>query len=142
MTSYFPARKSTQSEPASCRQFNLTLEELDWDPSSTTCQEQEDATVDVHGVVHNTGDESNRRFISSFKVPRDQVCECDFRNSQCSAQPNPHDNRLSRTLVRNVKVAAAATGKRRGNMTAEGLAKHWSMSLDSAKQTAVKVTAQ
>jgi hypothetical protein len=45
-------------------------------------------------------------------------------------------------LERNLKVSSAATGKRRGNLMAEGLAKNWSMSLDSAKQTAAKVTAQ
>jgi hypothetical protein len=56
VTSYFPTCKPTQSELANCRQFNLTLEEQEWDLSSTTFQGQEDATVDPHGVVHNTGD--------------------------------------------------------------------------------------
>jgi hypothetical protein len=64
-TSYFPACKPTPSELARCRRFNLTSEEPEWDPSSTAFQEQEDATVDAHGMVHDTGDANNRRFISN-----------------------------------------------------------------------------
>jgi hypothetical protein len=87
VTSYFPACKPTQSVLARCQQFDLTLEEAEWDPGSTTFQEQKDSTVDAaHGMVlHDAGDESNRRFISSVKVLRDQACDHAFRNSQCSA---------------------------------------------------------
>jgi hypothetical protein len=59
-----------------------------------------------------------------FKVLRDQACDYDFRNSQCSAaltdiNPNLRDNHLLMTLKSDVKVLSAATGKRRGNTMAE-----------------------
>jgi hypothetical protein len=150
VTSYFPTRKPTTIELANCRTFDLTSEEPEWDPSSSTFQEQEDATVDAHGMVHDTGDGTNRRFISSVissvRVSRNQAEDFVRTNSQCSAvltdiDPNLHADHLLESLEENVKVSLTATGKRKGNLTAEGLAKNWGMSLDSAKQT-LKVTAQ
>jgi hypothetical protein len=116
VTSCSPAWKPTQSELANCQRFNLTLEELEWDPSSTAFQEREEATVDAHGMVRDTEDVNNRRFASSVKVLHTQAGDCDFCNSQCSAlltdiDPNPHDDHLLRTLKSNVKVSSAATGK-------------------------------
>jgi hypothetical protein len=147
VTSYFPTRKPTQMELATCRRFDLTAEDPEWDPSSTTFKEQEDAQVNSRGMVHDTGDErNNRRFISSVQVSRDQACDFVNRNSQCSAvltdiDPNLHEDYFVESLVQNVKVASTTTGKRKGNLTAERLAKNWSISLDSAKQT-LKVTTQ
>jgi hypothetical protein len=71
--SCFPTCKLTALELVDCRQFDPTSEEPEWDPTSTTYQEQEDASVDARGMVretlgHNTGDGNNRRFISSVKV--------------------------------------------------------------------------
>ncbi len=146
VTSYFTTRKPTKSEFATCPRFHLTSPDPEWDPSSTTFQEQEDSTVDARGMVHDTGDESNRRFISSVRVSRDQACGFINRNSQCSAilteiDPNLHADYFVESLERNVKVSSTTTGKRKGNLTAERLAKNWSISLDSAKQT-LKVTTQ
>jgi hypothetical protein len=56
VVSYFPTRKPTPAEFQTCRRAELTFEEPEWDPSSTTFQEQEDATVDAHGRVYDTGD--------------------------------------------------------------------------------------
>jgi hypothetical protein len=87
-------------------------------------QEQEDATVDSHGMVKDAVDTNNRRFISSVKASRAQAWDYDFCNLQCSAaltdiDPNLHDGHLLRTLESNVKVSSTATGKRRGNLMAE-----------------------
>jgi hypothetical protein len=95
VTSYFPTRKPTSLELATCPRFDLKAEDPEWDPSSTTFQEQEDAQVDSHGLVHDTGDRKNRRFISSVQVSRDQACDYDTRHSQCAAilseiDPNLH----------------------------------------------------
>jgi hypothetical protein len=146
VTFYFPTSKPTQLELAQCQRFNVTLEEPERDPSSTTFQEQEGATVDAHGTVHNTVDSNNRIFVSSVLKCRAQACDYDFCNSQCSTVltdigPNLHNNHLLRTLESNVKVSSTATGKRNGNIMAERLAKNWSVSVDSAKQT-LKVTTQ
>jgi hypothetical protein len=145
VTSYFPTRKPTTLELAQCRRFDLTAEDPEWDPSSTTFQDQENAQVDSHGMVHDTGDErKNRRFISS--VSRSQACDFVNRNSQCSAvltdiNPNLHEDYFVESLVRNVKVASTMTGKRKSVMTAQRLSKNWCIPLASAEQT-LKVTTQ
>jgi hypothetical protein len=146
VTSYFPTRTPTTAEMARCRHFDLTSEEPEWDPSSATFHEQENATVDARGLVHDTGDENNRRFISSVSVSRNQACDFVNRNLQCSAvlsdiDPNLHDDFLLKSLQRNVKISSTTTNKRRGTLTAERLAKNWGISLDSAKQT-LDVTTQ
>jgi len=147
VTSHFPTRKPTQNELATCRRFDLTWEEPEWDPMSTTCQDQENSTVDGRGMVNDTGD-LNKRFTSSVKVAlsRDQACEFVNRSSQCSSvltkiNPNLRNNCLLQSLHRSVKVLATQTGKRKGNLTAERLATNWSIPLDTAKQT-LKATTQ
>jgi hypothetical protein len=59
VTTYFPTRKPSTQELATCRQFSLTSEEPQWDPSSTSFNKQEEATVDAHGWVHDPGDREN-----------------------------------------------------------------------------------
>ena len=128
LTSYFPTRKPTKAELSTCRRFDLTSEEPEWDPQSIAHQEQEEATVDAYGIVHKTGFR-NRRYISTVKVSRDQASEFDNRNSQCSAilqniNANLQDDYLINSFERNVKVFSTVTGKRKGNLTAKRLAKH------------------
>ena len=147
VTSCFPARKPSQNEFATCRRFDLTSEEPEWDPMSSTCQDQENSTVDGRGMVHDTGDGGdNKRFTSSVKVSRDQACEFANHNSQCSSvlteiDPNLHDDYFHQSLQSNVKVSSTQPAKRKGNLTAERLAANWSIPLDAAKQT-LKVTTQ
>jgi hypothetical protein len=158
VVSNFPTRKPTTAEFQSCRRVELTSEEPEWDPSSVTFQEQEDATVDAHGRVHDTGDRrnsrriisSNRRLettrVSSVSVSRARACDFANVNSQCSAvltdiDPNLHDDFLLESLEMNVKVSATGTGKRKHTLSAERLAKNWVISLDAAKQT-LEVTTQ
>jgi hypothetical protein len=124
VTSYFNTRKPTPLELATCQRFELTSEDPEWDPSSTTFQEQEDAQVDSRCMVHDTGDARNRQFISSVQVSRDQACDFVLRNSQCSAvltdiDPNLHEDYFVESLIQNVKVSSTTTGKRKGNLTAE-----------------------
>jgi hypothetical protein len=97
-------------------------------------------------MVHDTGDENRGRFISSVGVSRDRACAFVKRNSQCAAvlseiNPNLDDDFFCESLQQNIKVSATETGKRKGNLTAERLAKNWCIPLDSAKQT-LKVTTQ
>ena len=98
VTSYFPTLKPTKTELATCRHFDLTSEEPEWDPQSTTFQEQEESTVDARGMVHDPGDGNKRFIFSSIRVSRNQACDYAIRNSsQCSAilteiDPNLHDD--------------------------------------------------
>jgi hypothetical protein len=55
--------------------------------------------------------------------------------------PNLHEDCSLESLKENMKVSSAMSGKRKGNLTTERLAKNWGVSLDSAKQI-LKVTAQ
>jgi hypothetical protein len=97
-------------------------------------------------MVHDTEDRTSRRFISSVRVSQNQAEDFVRTNSPCSAvltdiDPNLHADYLLESLEENVKVSLTATGKRKGNLTAERLAKNWGISLDSTKQT-LKVTTQ
>ena len=85
VTSYFTTRTPPKAELATCRRFDLTSEEPEWDPQSGIFQEQEESTVDARGLVHDTGDGGNRRYISSIRVSCDQANDFDNHNSQCSA---------------------------------------------------------
>ena len=76
VASYFPTLKLTTLELATCRRFDLTAEDPEWDPSSTAFQVQEDAQFNSRGMVNDTGDRSkNRRFISSVQASRNHACD-------------------------------------------------------------------
>jgi hypothetical protein len=134
-------QKPTVAEFNTCQRLELTSEELNWDPSSDIFHDQENATVDAHGRVHDTaGDRSSRRIISSVSVSRARAWDFDHANLQCSAvltdiDPNLHDDFFLESLERDVKVSATGTGKRKHTLSAERLTKNWAISLDSAKQT-------
>jgi hypothetical protein len=118
----------------------MTSEEPEWDPSFTSFKEQEEATVDTHGRVHDAGDRENRRFISSVGVSQTRACDFANRNTQCSAMltdidPNLHDNYFLSSLKANVKVASTKTSKRQGTLTPERLSRNWCISLEAAKKT-------
>jgi hypothetical protein len=133
--STFPTRKPTRAEFATCPRFDLTSPKLEWDPASTTFQEQEASAVDAPGMVHDAGDKNNGRHISSVRVSRNRACAfVSSSTSQCSAaltdvDPNLHEDGLLESLERNVKVSSTATGERKGDLTAERLAKKWSACL-------------
>jgi hypothetical protein len=154
VVSYLSTRKPTMAEYQTCRRVELTSEEPEWDPSSITFQDQEDATVDAHGWVHDTGDRngksrriiSSSRMTSSVSVSRAHACDYVNANSQCSTvlteiNPKLHEDFLLESLEMNVKVSAAGTGKRKHTLSADKLAKNWAISLDAAKQT-LDVTTQ
>ena len=52
VTSYFPKRKPTKPEFENCPRIELTFLTPEWDPHSTTFQEQEEALVDNKGKLH------------------------------------------------------------------------------------------
>ena len=93
VTSCFPTRKPTKAELATCMRFDLTSEDPEWDPQSIAYQEQEEATgVDAYGLVHETaGDQTNRRYISTVKVSRDQASEFDNWPARCLKHILPSD---------------------------------------------------
>ena len=52
ITSYFPTRKPTKHEFNNCPRIDLTYLTPEWDPHSTTFQEQEEALMDNKGKFH------------------------------------------------------------------------------------------
>ena len=52
VTSYFPTRKPTMNEFDNCPRIELTYLASEWDPHSTTFQEQEEALMDKKGKLH------------------------------------------------------------------------------------------
>ena len=51
VTSYFPTRKPTKHEFDNCPRIELTYLTPEWDPRSTTFQEQEEALMDNNGKL-------------------------------------------------------------------------------------------
>jgi hypothetical protein len=75
-------------------------------------------------MVHDTGAGNSRRFISSIRVSHNQACDfvlCDLQRSTAptNIDPDPHEDHLLESPIRNVKVSATATGTRKGNLTTE-----------------------
>ena len=64
----FPTRKTTKHEFENCPRIELTYLTPEWDPYSTTFQEQEKAFMDNNGELHEWGKErkSVDRYISMF----------------------------------------------------------------------------
>ena len=56
VTSYFPTRKPMKAELSTCRRFDLTSQDPEWDPQSSVYKEQEETTCDALGMVQETGD--------------------------------------------------------------------------------------
>ena len=68
VTSYFPARKPTKYEFETCPRVELTYLTPEWDPHSTTFQEQEESLMNNRGVLHEWSNKrgSGERYISMF----------------------------------------------------------------------------
>ena len=70
VTSYFPTRKPTKYEFDTYPRIELTYLIPEWDPHSTTFQEQEDALMDNRGRLHEWSNKrkSVDRYISMFNT--------------------------------------------------------------------------
>ena len=68
VTSYFPTRKPSKHELENCPRIEFTYLTPEWDPHSTTFQEQEEALMDNKGKLHkwNNKRKSVDRYISMF----------------------------------------------------------------------------
>ena len=79
VTSYFPTRKPTKHEFENCPRIELTYLTPEWDPHSTTFQEQEEALMDIKGKLHQWNNKrmSIDRYISIFDtVLASTLTEC------------------------------------------------------------------
>jgi hypothetical protein len=145
VTSYFPTRAPTAGENETCRSFDLTFQEPAWNPTTDDFQRQEDAQVDSSGRIRETGDRPHPLFIAGVHSNVSQIPSNNYE-TQCAAilidiEPCLDDNLFARLLKENVCVSSTTTSRRKGFLTAEKLAKNWSISLEAAKQT-LQVTTQ
>ena len=145
VTSYFPTRIPTHHENETCRAFNLTFEDPTWNPASDSFALQEEAQVDPHGRIREPGDRPSRYFISGLVSGYGSQTPSSYE-MQCAAvlmdiEPYLVDTLFARMLKENVQVNSTTTSRRKGFLTAERLAKNWSISIEAAKQT-LQVTTQ
>ena len=70
VTSYSPTRKPTKHEFDTCPRIELTYLTTEWDLHSTTFQEQEEASMDDNGKLHEWSNKRKNvdRYISMFEL--------------------------------------------------------------------------
>ena len=137
VTSDFPTRKPTKHEFENSPKTELNYLTPEWDPHSTTFQEQEEALMDNKGKLHewNEKRKSVDRYISMF----DTVLASTL--TECQDDPT-HD--LSLALHDQVQVSGIVssvnTKKGSTEVTPYDLAKRWNIGLERAKRTLLKTT--
>jgi hypothetical protein len=147
VTSYFPTRAPTVAENDTCRSFDLTFSNPEWNPSSNAFEQQEESQTDSYGRIQDPGDRPRNFFISDFTSELNgPLIPAPCYTSQCSAilmeiEPSLDDQIFYQMLKANVQVQSTTTSRQKGVMTAERLAKNWCISLEAAKRT-LEVTTQ
>jgi hypothetical protein len=144
--SYFPTFKPTMEQFESCRQFELTAERPDWDPSNSIFAEQEDAMLDSRGQLkQHFADRGQGRQISKIlsehtpipippKLSDTFTDEAAFLKSLetlvkvSSLQLHKPPTKIPTTTISSLEV-----GKPIPTMTPETLAKNFGVSTDIAK---------
>ena len=137
VTSYFPTRKPTKHEFDNCTRIELSYLTPEWDPHSTTFQEQEETLMDNKVTLHEWSNKRKNvdRYISIFDtVLASSLTEC---------QDDPTHN-LALALNVQVQVSGIVLGvntkKRKTEVTPYDLAKRWNIGLETAKKTLLKTT--
>ena len=109
----------------------------EWDPNSTTFQEQKDALMDNKGKLHEWSNKRKNvdRYISMFDtLLASTLTEC---------QDDPTHN-LSLALNDQVQVSGVVSGvktkKGKAEVSPYDLAKRWNIGLETAKRTLLKTT--
>ena len=137
VTSYVPTRKPTKHEFDNCPRIELTYLTLEWDPHSTTFQEQEEALMDNKGKLHEWSSKGKNadRYISIFDTMLASTL------TECQVDPT---HNLSLALNDQVEVSgivsAVYTKKGKAQVTPYDLAKTWNIGLETAKRTLLKTT--
>ena len=133
--SYFPSRKLTKDEyentPESLR-VELTTEAPDWDPSSKTFQQQEDAMVQADGQLKDPVESWGMRHVISV-----------LHSMLQSETPDFHlgDAMYSRELVHGPQTIDSITSSmRKPNIQAPYLARSWGIGLETATRTIEAMT--
>ena len=133
----FPQGSQTKHEFDTGPRIELTYLTSEWDPHSTTFQEQEEALIHNKGKLHEWSNKRKNvdRYISMF----DTVLASTL--TECQDDPT-HD--LSLALHDQVQVSgimsSVNTKKGRAEVTPYDLAKRWNFGLERAKRTLLKTT--
>jgi hypothetical protein len=130
--SYFHMRIPTQEELDTCQWITLT-NESQWDPHSSSFQEQEESAKDVHHLRENS---THDRYINACNRPRES-----YKLALCQNELNHISNTFNDSNFASLQISSTSTSSRYTNTTAETLAKRWCIGLDAAKRT-LKVTTQ
>ena len=137
VASYFPRRKPTRHDFDTFPRIELPYLPPEWDPLSTTFQEQEEALMDNKGKLHEWSNKRKNfdRYISMFETMLSSTfTEC---------QDDPAHN-LSLALNGHIQVSGIVssvnTKKGKGEVTPYDLAKRWNIGLETAKKTLLKTT--
>ena len=137
VASYFLTRKPTKHEFDNCPRTELTYLTPEWDPHSTTFQEQEEALMDNKGKLHEWSSKGKNvdRYISIFDTMLASTL------TECLDDPT---HNLSLALNGQVQVSGIVSGvntkKGKAQVTPYDLAKRWNIGLETAKRTLLKTT--
>ena len=109
VTSYFPISKQTKHEFENCPRIELTYFTPEWDPYSTTFQEQEEALKDNNGKLYewNNKRKSAGRYISMY----DTVLASTL--TECQEDPT-HDPALALHAQVNVSGIVSGVNTKKG----------------------------
>jgi len=124
VTSYFTTRTPTISEVETCQWVHLT-NEYDWDPHSEPHEQQETN----YDELRTYGDYHDRHIMSISS----STLTCKLYDTVLGEILQVFDD--------DHIISATKSSRRDMNMTAETIAKHWSIGLDNAKKT-VRCTTQ
>ena len=140
VTSYLPVHVPSMEDWISNKypRYELTNEQLDWDPCDDSFQQQEDAMTDVHGQLAE-------RHVSRGRGLHSNTLNISYTSSVPVADISQDDN-LSTVLLNKVQmqVSAVSGGVKstsHKNVDAQSLARRWSIPLHRAKNT-VQMTTQ
>ena len=156
VTSYFPSRKPQAEEfEASELHYELTSELPEWNPLSDMFSQQEEATMDPTGRVHEKGDgyRGSRNLsgngsripnnVSMSRTSARKLSEITSAAPLVQISTTYNDGALLDDLKShvNVNVSGVTSSERRKAIDPVTLSKKWGIGLEVAKQT-VKVTTQ
>ena len=132
VTSHFPTREPTKHAFDNCLRIELTYLTPEWDPHSTTFQEQEEALMDNTGKLHEW--RRKGRNVGRYTMLASTLTEC---------QDDPTYN-LSLAQNDQVQVSGILSGvstkKGKAEVTPYDLAERWNIGLETAKRTLLKTS--
>jgi hypothetical protein len=150
VVSCFPTFKPTQLDFETCERYELTYETPEYDPSTTTFQDQEAGMVDSWLNIKIPGDcHPKRRQVCSLRQKDEEIKTLSFKYSDTYAKLQDLSTVLDdRTLLAeldetnsNVNVSMVKSEMRdKGGIDTATLAKNWGIGIEASKRTRLVTT--